>query len=70
MFKWMNPCYWGERAAQATIRWENRRRAEQLFQQAELLMEEAARYKEGNLKDACIRTAKDLANKAIDLHSK
>jgi len=70
MLKWINPCYWGERAAQATIRWENRRRAEQLFNQADLLIQEAAHYHPGPLKDACISHAQELANKAFALCDK
>lgn len=70
MFKWINPCYWGERAAEATIRWENRRKADQLFRQADLMVAEAKQYREGPLKEACMRTAQELADKAFDLYDK
>lgn len=70
MFKWINPCYWGRRVAQAAIRWENRRMADLLFRQADLMVEEAQQYREGPLKEACMRKAKELADKAFTLCDK
>lgn len=70
MFKWINPCYWGRRVTQAAIRWENRRKAEQFFRQADLMVEEAKQYREGPLKEACMRKAQELADKAFALRDK
>lgn len=70
MFKWINPCYWGRRATQAAIRWENCRKADQLFRQADLMVEEAKQYREGPLKEACMRKAQELADKAFTLCDK
>lgn len=70
MFKWINPFYWGKRAAHAVKRWENHRRADQLFRQAYLMVEEAQHYREGPLKEACMRKAKELADKAFALRDK
>ena len=70
MFKWINPCYWGRRVTQAAIRWENCRRADHLFRQADLMVEEAQQYREGPLKEACMRKAKELADKAFALCDK
>ena len=70
MFKWINPVHWGKRAAHAVKRWENCRKADQLFRQADLMVEEAQQYREGPLKEACIRMAQELANKAFALCDK
>ena len=70
MFKWINPFYWVHRVTQVVNRWENHRRADQLFRQANLMVEEAQQYREGPLKEACMRKAKELADKAFALCDK
>jgi hypothetical protein len=70
MFKWINPVHWGKRAAHAVKRWENRRKAEQFFQQADLMVIEADSHREGPVKDACMKKALEFANKAFALSDK